>query len=351
MIKKRKSNLNIAALLTVEAGLDTLRILNEKIFIDCVITLHTKAELGNMISGYTDVTQFCDDSKIKCIQVSSYSLSERKDIELLKREDIDVLLVLGWQRLVPEWLIKHVKIAVLGGHGSAYGITGGRGRSPQNWALIMGEKTFTLSLFKIDVGVDSGNVILERTFEYSCYDNIETSYFKVSWLMAEMILEVFSYGELNAFQGKPQHGDVYFLPKRVPDDGAIDWKMNSESIYNLVRALTSPYPGAFSICSGIKVMIWKAIPFRIPVNVLEYRSGEICQIFHDDCFVVKCGDDEFMLIQKWSSAEEWKPVIGLTFDSCDEKEIYLNIIERHYKSNSYNEQTLHPRIMGKGKLL
>ncbi|MCL2146391.1 MAG: hypothetical protein FWH52_01165 [Synergistaceae bacterium] len=341
-------NLRIAALLTVEAGLDTLEILSERIHIDCVISLLPEANIGNRISGYTDVMKYCKDKNLKYIQVSSYSLTEEIDVERLMREDIDVLLVLGWQRLVPEWLIKHVKIATLGGHGSAYGITGGRGRSPQNWALIMGEKSFTLSLFRIDVGVDAGNVILERTFEYSCFDSIETSYFKVSWLMAEMIFEALNCNNLDVFIGKPQHGEAYFLPKREPDDGMIDWKQNTESIYNLVRALTSPYPGAFSICDGAKVMIWKAIPFRLPVDISRYRVGEICQIFHGDCFVVKCGNDESILVQKWSSIGEWKPKKGGLFDSCNEKEIYSKIIERHYKSPLSVEQTIHPKIVEKG---
>ena len=341
--------IKIAAMLTVEVGLDTLKILLARINIGCVITLRSKSISSSTISGYTDVSNFCKNAKLKCIQVSSYSLSQDNDIACVVEEDIDILLVLGWQRLIPDWLIKHVKIAVLGSHGSAYGITEGRGRSPQNWALIMGEKKFTLSLFKIDAGIDSGNIISERTFEYSCCDNIETSYLKVSWLMAEMIFEVFSYENMNIFLGKPQQGDAFYLPQRKPDDGMIDWKLDAESIYNLVRALTNPYPGAFSTCGNVKVIIWDAIPFKIPVNISMYSIGEICQIFHNNFFAVKCGNDEFLLIKKWTSSANWEPVIGSLFNECDQKEIYSKIIERHYRSYSPVEQKLHPKILEMGQ--
>ena len=114
------------------------------------------------------------------------------DKKKLISKEIDILVVAGWQRLIPDWLIDHVEIAVLGGHGSAEGITAGRGRSPQNWALIMGKEHFTISLFRIDSGVDTGPVLLERTFNYSDFDDIQTSYFKTSWLMSDMLVELLS---------------------------------------------------------------------------------------------------------------------------------------------------------------
>ena len=57
-------------------------------------------------------------------------------------------------------------LGVLGGHGSPDGISGGRGRLPQNWALILGAKRFDLALFKITPGIDDGPIIAKRSFFY-----------------------------------------------------------------------------------------------------------------------------------------------------------------------------------------
>ena len=76
----------------------------------------------------------------------------------------------------------------MGAHGSPLGITKGRGRSPQNWALILGLSTFYISIFKIDPGIDSGQIIETRSFTYSDFDDIKTSYYKVCLLTADMII-------------------------------------------------------------------------------------------------------------------------------------------------------------------
>jgi len=320
--------MKIAAITAVQSGLDILRMIGGRINIDLVIGLGDGQDL-NRVSGYVDVSKYCSHHNLKYLAVQSYSLKDESDKEKIKSEEIDVLLVLGWQRLIPNWLIEHVKLAVLGGHGSAEGITAGRGRSPQNWALILGKKSFSISLFRIDAGIDSGPVLLEKKFNYSDLDDIETSYFKTSWLMSDMIVELLAKGKQGLFLETPQTEEARYLPKRTADDGAIDWSLSVKEIHNFIRGLAKPYPGAFSFIEDLKVTFWVAIPFDIPIDHSQYEEGEICQTFANQNFVVKCSDS-LLLVRDWSSNKEgWSAIEGVVFKSSSFKQSMSCIIERH----------------------
>ena len=149
-------------------------------------------EKSDSISGFNFLESYCKQRGLNFIEVSSYTLNDEKDKDVIENLDIDCLIVIGWQRLIPSWLIAHTKKLVIGFHGSPLGITKGRGRSPQNWSLILGCEEFYISIFQIDEGTDSGPVISTRKFVYTQYDDIKTSYYKVGLLTAEMITEFFT---------------------------------------------------------------------------------------------------------------------------------------------------------------
>ena len=181
----------VLILCTVEAGLDTLSELvrlNFKPF--AIVGLDPKKVALQLVSGYVDVAPVAKKLKIPFIYANSYSLRDSIDIKKIEKLNPDLILVLGWQRLVPNWLIKLPEFGILGGHGSPDGINDGRGRSPQNWAIMLGCQRFDISLFCITSGVDDGPVLATRSFYYTPQDDIRVSYYRTSLLMAEMISEV-----------------------------------------------------------------------------------------------------------------------------------------------------------------
>src|SRR5690606_2248819 len=92
---------------------------------------------NEIVSGYFNYRDFCTTKQIPYHPMRSYSLSKAFDKSLLLSLEIDAIFVLGWQRLIPDWLLNHAKIGVFGGHGSPWGVEAGRGRSPQNWSIMM----------------------------------------------------------------------------------------------------------------------------------------------------------------------------------------------------------------------
>lgn len=312
---------------TLSIGEDTIDFLSKNISISGIIGLSEREPKDN-ISDYSYQKEFCAKINIPFIEVSDYSLQNEKDKEILSELEIDVLIVTGWQRLVPAWLIDHCKICVIGSHGSPFGITGGRGRSPQNWALMLGAKEFYISIFKIDPGIDSGAVIDTKKFELSSFDTIKTSYYKVSILTSQMISEAIISGKLLETKFEEQSDkDAFYLPQRKPEDGEIDWNRNSFEVYDFVRALTKPYPGAFSKINNNKIVIWSGIPFSVQEEVTrDTEPGTIIKIFNKNDLLVKTKDSYF-LIDNYTS--EFNIELLQKFEYCDFKKQLSQIVERH----------------------
>ncbi|OLC91690.1 MAG: hypothetical protein AUI92_07200 [Thaumarchaeota archaeon 13_1_40CM_3_38_6] len=334
---------NVYVLSALESGIDIINSIKEDVKIQGIIGLKENAK-HNTISGYVDMSKFCKGQKLKFVPVKSYDLKNQNDRQSILSLKIDILLVLGWQRLIPEWLINHCDICAIGVHGSSYGITLGRGRSPQNWSLILGKKKFSISIFKINTGVDSGEIIDTMSFTLSDFDDIKSCYYKTGLLISKMLTKnIVNIPNLST--KKQSETETKYLPQRTPDDGEIDWDRSTKEIYNFIRALTKPYPGAFSKFNDCKLYVWKAKPFELPLDIRENKTGEIIKIFHRGDLLIKTGDS-LLLIEDYSlEPPDSKKYLqeGLIFSSCSFKEQMQKIIGRHMIK--YTDQPIHDDIM------
>ncbi|MHC4871927.1 MAG: methionyl-tRNA formyltransferase [Planctomycetota bacterium] len=326
--------MEIYILNTLETCISSIDILKEHLNVRGIIGLSEKKETDN-ISGYKYLKNYCENNNLNFIEVESYSLSEGLDKKKLLSLKIDILIVAGWQRLIPSWLIDHCKLCAIGSHGSAHGISSGRGRSPQNWALIMGQQEFFISIFKIDNGIDSGLIIDTKQFNLSNMDDIKTSYYKVNWLTSHMIINCLRDNKLNLQNAVEQKDENRYLPQRLPEDGEIDWSRTSRELYNFVRALTRPYPGAFSYIEQFKIKIWKCRILELACDMKKFKCGEIVKAYSNGDFLVKTADS-FLLVEDYSFASE----AGQdhikeqnTFSSCSFTDQMNNIINRHYNKS------------------
>lgn len=117
--------MNTYILVTLENSYIATDLISRSIAVKGLITLSAKN--ASTVGEYCDYSGFCKRHGMECISLDSYGMSEDK--EKLKNIDIDLLLVLGWQRLIPEWFINSCAIGAIGVHGSPWGIVAGRGRS------------------------------------------------------------------------------------------------------------------------------------------------------------------------------------------------------------------------------
>ena len=131
--------MNIVIFCTIDAGLFCVKLaLKKGLKVKKIIGLSPKSVVNiDKISGYVDVKNFCKKYNIDYCYVDDYSLaSESKKII---PNSTDLFWICGWQRLIPERFLEIPKYATIGSHGSCDGIVKGRGRSPQNWAILLGK--------------------------------------------------------------------------------------------------------------------------------------------------------------------------------------------------------------------
>ncbi len=338
--------MNVYALCTVEAGARTLECLATRIPLAGVIGLTDRAP-GDAISGYVHMAPIARRLGLPFVGLKSYAITDAEDRRQLERLKIDLLIVCGWQRLVPPWLIACCHTGVIGVHGSADGICAGRGRSPQNWALILGAQSFSISIFFIDAGIDSGDVIASRSFRYSDTDDINSSYAKVALLTSEMIIEAFESGRILQRRGERQKQSASYFPQRLPEDGALDWRRPSIEICRFIGALTRPYPGAFSSIDSRNIKIWRARPLDFGSHVLPGASrtpGQIVLTSPGGPFAV-AAEDGLVLVDDYeadaSGADALR--VGARFTSVHYQTQLREIILRH--------QRRHPELPLNARLL
>jgi methionyl-tRNA formyltransferase len=110
----------------------------------------------------------------------------------------------------------------------------------------------------LEPGADEGDLVSQRGIPITEQDDCATIYEKVSLTECEMLDEVLPLIRQGRMPRRKQNSlEATVMPKRRPEDGLIDWRWTTRRLYNWVRALTHPYPGAFSYVCGRKIIIWK----------------------------------------------------------------------------------------------
>ena len=201
-------------------------------------------------------------------------INDEQSVELLTTLQPDILFVIGWSQILNEATLSSSKW-VVGAHASK--LPENRGSAPINWSLIKGESYTGNSLIELLPGVDTGDILGQQTFEISNFDSCKTLYEKVARSNAEMVVQFCdSYLSENIKTRKQTNLNAPILPRRKPEHGEINWEQSSESVYNFIRALTRPYPGAFFYKNGDKCIVWNC-SWNSSLKE-QFRCGEILSI-------------------------------------------------------------------------
>lgn len=330
------------AMCTVESGEDYLHALQGRVPIEGVIGLSDRPAT-DAISGFRYMGDVAKELGIDFVAVDDYRLAAPADRDRLRAIAMDSLFVCGWQRLIPTWLIEKCDGRVVGTHGSASGIQGGRGRSPLNWAILLGADRFEMSIFFMDEGIDSGKVIGSGTFPITELDDIRSGSHKCALVVADLLSDALASGALERREGVAQPADAFYLPRRAAEDGRIDWRRSTRELHAFIRALSQPYPGAFSEVGSDLIVIWRGRPFRWHRKP-DQPAGTIVATFADGSFVVVTGDGALQIDSSESRRRsDWRPKLGARFESADFVAQMREIIDRH--RSRYPDLPLSPEIL------
>lgn len=228
------------------------------------------------------------------------SANDPAAVSLLNKLDLDVLFVIGWSQILRPPALGAAKLGCFGAHASL--LPANRGSAPINWALIKGETQTGNTLMRLSQGVDEGDIVAQRPIPISVFDNVATLYDRVAETNCEMILELLrTLADGGPLPLRQQLDDGSpLLPRRRPEHGLLDWAQPACNVYDFIRALTRPYPGAFSSADGARAMIWRSalLPVTGPLAEPGTVLGSIVSDSPEACgLVVACSEGAVVLLE------------------------------------------------------
>ncbi|HPL63653.1 MAG: formyltransferase [Syntrophales bacterium] len=137
-----------------------------------------------------------------------------------------------------------------------------RGRCPVNWVLVRGEKKTGVTLHRMTARADAGDIVGRKEVPIEFEDSAVTLFRKLCRAAEDLMAELLPLIRSGQAPSIPQDpASASYFGGRKPEDGRIAWGAGADEIYNLIRAVTEPYPGAFAFLPrGQKIMIWWAVP-------------------------------------------------------------------------------------------
>lgn len=217
------------------------------------------------------------------------------EVERIKTLDPDVIFVLGLSQIIPSSLLKVAKLGCIGSHPAM--LPKNRGRHPIIWAIANGLRKSGVTLFWLDEGIDSGDIWVQKAFYIKEEDDAATVYEKIKKISGALLKKYLPELEKGIVTRiKQDSKKSNYLRKRTFNDGEIDWRMSSERIRNLVRALSRPYVGAHCKYRAQDVKIWKVEIVKDVEELVFFEPGKILSVA-DPIIEVKTGDGALRLIE------------------------------------------------------
>ena len=207
----------------------------------------------------------------------------------------DLILSVYYRHMIGQPILDLPPLGAYNMHGSL--LPKYRGRAPINWAVLHGETRIGMTLHRMVKRADAGAIVDQEGVEISPLDSAEHAFRKVMpcarTVLARQINDLLTGSVIETPQDESQ---ATYFGGRTPEDGRIDWSRSSTEIFNLIRAVTDPYPGAFTDHGGARLMVWWAAP-------APSQSGPPGKILSLEPLVVATGDGALQLTRT-----EWRGV-------------------------------------------
>ncbi len=241
---------------------------------------------GNKIT-YSPVKQCAIDHSISVHQPQKVRTPEA--IELFRSHNADVSVVVAYGRILPMTFLTAFPHGALNVHFSL--LPKYRGAAPVNWAIVNGDKETGVTMMQMDVGLDTGAILLQHSTVIGEHENSIELMERLSFVGADLLSETLANLD-SLIPVEQDHASATLAPLMRRDDGLIDWNMSASNISNRIRGF-QPFPGSFTSFHGGKLTIWRAEPTEPAVagvaagTIIEASAGQL---------VIACGNDSALRV-------------------------------------------------------
>jgi methionyl-tRNA formyltransferase len=193
----------------------------------------------------------------------------------------DAIIVVGYGRIIPQWMLDLPPMGNINLHASL--LPKYRGAAPIQWAIALGESITGVTTMKIDSGLDTGDILLQKKIPIAPDDTAEALAPKLATLGAGLTVTTLEGLQAGTIRSRPQdNSQATLAPILRKEDGLIDFSRQATDILNRLRGF-QPWPGAYSRFRGKNLQVWQAeaIGRALPPSELKVEG---------DHLLVGCGD-------------------------------------------------------------
>lgn len=178
-------------------------------------------------------------------------------VERIRQLQPDILFSFYYRQMLSRDILTLAPQGAFNLHGSL--LPAYRGRAPINWVLINGEEQTGLTLHCMTEKADAGDIVLQKKITITANDNAFSLYKKMTELTSEMMNQILpAIAAANYTLTQQDQSLATYFGRRTAADGEIKWANDARTINNLIKAVTEPFPGAFSFLGDRKVILWSA---------------------------------------------------------------------------------------------
>jgi methionyl-tRNA formyltransferase len=189
----------------------------------------------------------------------------------------DLILSVYYRHMIGTKILALPPLGAFNMHGSL--LPKYRGRAPINWAVLHGESRIGMTLHRMVKDPDAGAVVDQEGAEIGPRDTAEQAFRKVLPCARRVLARQIDALLAGTAKETPQdESQATYFTGRKPEDGRIQWNQTSQQIFNLIRAVTDPYPGAFTDIGEARLMVWWAETNSPATKGRHGKPGEILSV-------------------------------------------------------------------------
>lgn len=249
-----------------------------------IVGIATKSK-SQFNSDHTDLSDIAVAQEIPYKYI--LDINQPHIVDWIRDLNPEVIYCMGWSSLIRKEVLELCPLGVIGFHPAK--LPQNRGRHPLIWALALGLKETGATFFRMDESADSGDILSQETIPIEEEDSAADLYRRIIDSAARQMKRFTPKLASGNYQlQKQDHNRANHWRKRGKSDGRIDFRMGTQPIYNLVRALTKPYVGAHFDYKGGEYKVWQVQvgPDQEP-NV---EPGQVLAVNEEKHLLVKTGD-------------------------------------------------------------